>query len=124
MGQVIDLNCFPIKSCAPVKRQSFDCHILGFEYEGLFDRGFVIAQNNKQLTARAHPKMVLIQVQVVDNELILSAPGMSDFVLDLNDLRNRPIDVKVQLWDSKVKVSINKYIENHSTHKKFSIYFS
>lgn len=97
------MNCFPIKSCGPVKRQSFDCHILGFEYEGLYDRCFVIAQNNKQVTARAHPKMVLIQVQVIDNELTLSAPGMPNFLLDLNALRNRPIDVKVQLWNSKVK---------------------
>lgn len=97
------MNCFPIKSCAPVKRQSFDCHILGFEYEGLFDRGFVIAQNNKQVTARAYPKMVLIQVQVVDNDMILSAPGMPDFALNLNELRNRSIDFKVELWADKVK---------------------
>lgn len=47
--------------------------------------------------------MVLIQVQVIDNELTLSAPGMPNFLLDLNALRNRPIDVKVQLWNSKVK---------------------
>lgn len=86
-----------------MKRQSFDCHILGFEYENLYDRCFVISQNNKQVTARAYPKLVLIQVQVVDNELILSAPGMPNVQMDLNELRNRPIDAKVQLWDSKMK---------------------
>lgn len=97
------MNCYPIKSCAPVKRQSFNCHILGFEYEGLFDRCFVIAQNKKQVTARAYPKMVLIQVEVVDDDLILSAPTMPNMRLNLNELRNRPIDFKVELWDSKMK---------------------
>lgn len=103
VGHVIDLNCYPIKSCAPIKRQSFDCHILGFEHEGLFDRGFVIAQKNKQVTARAYPKLVLIQVQVVDGELILCAPGMPNIAVNLNELRNRPIDFKVELWASKMK---------------------
>lgn len=91
-----------MKSCAPIKRKSFNCHVLGFEHESLFDRCLVVSRNNKQVTARAHPKMVLIQPRVVDNQLTLSAPGKSDFVLDLNELRKRPVNKKVQLWQSTI----------------------
>lgn len=103
MGQIIDLNCFPVKSCAPIKCDSFDCHLLGIEYESLFDRCFVVTQNGKQTTARVYPKMVLIQPKVTENELILSAPDMPDFVLNLDELRKRSIDSKVECWYSKVK---------------------
>lgn len=47
--------------------------------------------------------MVLIQTQVVDNDMILSAPGMPDFALNLNELRNRSANFKVELWADKVK---------------------
>lgn len=102
MGQIIDLNCFPLKSGAPIKRNTFDCQILGFEYETLFDRCLVVSQNNKQVTARTYPKMILIQPTVVNEQLTLSAPGQSDITLDLNELRKKPVKSKVQLWDSKV----------------------
>lgn len=52
VGKITDLNCFLVKSCAPIKQKSFDCHILGLEYEGLFDRCFIISRTNKQATAR------------------------------------------------------------------------
>lgn len=45
--------------------------------------------------------MVLIQPTVVNNQLTLSAPGKRDVVLDLNELRKRPVNEKVQLWASK-----------------------
>ena len=102
MGQIIDLNCFLLKSCAPIKRNSFDCHLLGVEYDGLFDRCFVISQNGKQVTARVYPKMVLIEPKVIGNHLNLSAPGKSDFVLNLNDLREESINGNVECWYAKV----------------------
>lgn len=102
VGQIIDLNCFPMKSCAPVKRQSFECHRLGFEYEGIFDRCFIIVQGEKQLTARTYPKMVLITPEVVGNDLIISAPDRMDFVLNLDQLKEQSPGRKVELWYSKV----------------------
>lgn len=102
MGQLIDLNCFPVKSCAPIKRSSFDCHKLGIGYENLFDRCFIVSQNKKQLTARAHPKMVLIQPKIVGNELILSAPDKEDFVLNLDELKKGSVNDNVECWYAKV----------------------
>lgn len=100
VGKVLDLNMFPLKSCAPIKCQSFDCEILGFQWNGLFDRCFVVSLNNQSATSLAYPKMVLIQSHIVENQLILSAPGQSDFVLDLNELRQRSIQANVKLWNS------------------------
>lgn len=91
-----------MKSCAPIKRKSFNCHLLGVECEDLFDRGFIVSRKNKQVTARAYPNMVLIQPSIVDNKLILSAPGRSDFVLDLDELRKKPAKAKIECWYSKV----------------------
>lgn len=94
-----------MKSCAPVKRYSFKCNLLGFEYETLLDRCFIITQGKKQLTARTYPKMVLIQPKLIGNELVLSAPGMPDFSLDLdkvNEIKEKASIVKVDAWYSKV----------------------
>lgn len=90
-----------MKSCAPVKRNSLECHILGFQHEAIFDRCFVVSHNNKQVTALTYPKMMLIQPKVCDSQLILSAPRKSDFVLDLNELKKRSVDEEVQLWAIK-----------------------
>lgn len=97
VGEIIDLNCFPIKSCAPVKLPSFECNVLGLEYEGIFDRCFIIAQGQKQLTARTYPKMVLIQPNVVGSELIISAPDRPDFILNLDKLADSKPIRKVEL---------------------------
>ena len=97
-----DLNCFPLKSCAPIKRQSFDCHCLGFQCENLFDRCLVITHRNKQITAISYPKLVLIKPNVVGSDLILSAPNHSDFILNLDNLKNQRATEMVDLSYSKV----------------------
>lgn len=91
-----------MKSCAPIKRDSFECHNLGIKYEGLFDRGLIVSRNNKQATARSYPKMVLIHPRIEGNKLILSAPGCSNFVLNLDELQKKSAESKVECWYSKV----------------------
>lgn len=114
---------FPVKSCAAVKDQSFECHTLGFQWNGLFDRCFVISRNNKEVTGLEYPKLVLIQCRVIENRLILSAPGQLDFILDLNDLSKRSMYTKVQLGISpangvdagdEVADWLSRYIVNKS----------
>lgn len=92
---------FPVKSCAAVKSESFDCHTLGLQCNSVFDRCFIISRNNKAATGLAYPKLVQIQPRIVENQLILSAPGQSDFSLDLDELIKRSIDTKVQLETSQ-----------------------
>lgn len=85
-----------MKSCAPIKRQSMNCHQLGIEYENFFDRGFIVVRNNKQATGRAYPKIVLIQPKIDGDKLILSAPNCFDFVLNVAELRGKSINEKVR----------------------------
>lgn len=122
---------FPVKSCAAIKNESFDCHTLGFQQNGVFDRCFVISQNNKEVTGLVYPKLVLIQPSIVEHQLILSAPGQSDFLLDLDELLKRSIDTKVQLWISQangidcgndVADWLSQYIANESNSFRLLFY--
>lgn len=103
IGKIVDLNFFPVKSCAPIKEDAFECHQLGIADGEFFDRCFIVSGNDKQITARIYPKMVLIRPKVVGNQLILSAPGKDDFVIDLDELKNKTITAKVACWYSTVK---------------------
>lgn len=103
VGKIVDLNLFPIKSCAPIKESSFDCHILGISEGELFDRCFVVASpNKKQVTARTYPKMVLIHPRIVGNQLFLSAPDKSDITLDLDEIKTKKVSAKIGCWYTSV----------------------
>ncbi|KAG4076052.1 hypothetical protein HA402_011526 [Bradysia odoriphaga] len=102
VGKVSDLNFFPVKSCAPIKCNSLRCHNLGVECDELVDRGFIISRNNKQVTARVYPNMLLIQPKLEGSQLTLSAPGRPNYNLDLDDLRKRLTKSEIECWYSKV----------------------
>ncbi|XP_037037562.1 mitochondrial amidoxime-reducing component 1-like [Bradysia coprophila] len=102
VGEITDLNCFPVASCAPIKRKSFDCHKLGVQLESLFDRSFIVTRNDKQVIGQHCPNLVLIQPKVDGNNLILSAPGRSDFVLDLAKLRKESNRTKIDCKHTQV----------------------
>lgn len=93
---------FPVKSCAAVKCKTVDCQTIGLQWNGVFDRCFIISRNNQEATGGTYPKMVQIQPRIVENQLILSAPGQSEFILDLNELKKRSIDTKVQQYVSPI----------------------
>lgn len=102
MGKVSDLNLFPIKSCAPIKEQTLECSVLGFQHGIITDRVMMIVTVEHQcVTARVHPKIVLIQPRVDGNHLIISAPDREDIVVDIEKLRTKPTDYAV-VWSQKV----------------------
>ncbi|XP_055298984.1 mitochondrial amidoxime-reducing component 1-like [Sitodiplosis mosellana] len=102
VGQLSELYCYPVKSCGAIKRDSFDCHVLGLRCENLFDRCFAVSLNNKQISGRTYPKMWLIQPRVEGNQLILSAPNQSDLVINLDTLKDLPINNEIELWYCEV----------------------
>lgn len=131
IGKIIDLNMFPVKSCAPIKSESFDCHTLGFQWNGVFDRCFVISRNNQEVTGLVYPKLVLIEPRIVENQLVLSAPRQSDFILDLNELLKRSIDTNVKLGISEasgidagdeIAAWLSQYITNESDSFRLLFY--
>lgn len=123
MGKIVDLNCFPVKSCGPIKQNSFTCHPLGLEIGSFYDRSFiVVTQNKKQATARGYPKMVLIHPTINGDRLILSAPGKQDILIDLNDLKDKKT-TKVATWrDNVVAIDagdeVAEWISEFVTDKK------
>lgn len=102
VGEVIDLNLFPIKSCAPIKKKSFNCGSLGLQDGIIQDRVFMIITLEGQfVTARAHPKIVLIQPIIDGSRLTLSATDRSDIVIDIDELKKQSIG-KAFVWQQQV----------------------
>lgn len=102
VGKVIDLNLFPIKSCAPIKKDTFDCGSLGLQDGIIQDRVFMIVTLEGQfVSARAHPKLVLIQPKLDGNHLTLSAPERSSIVIDIDELKKEPL-VNAFVWQQEV----------------------
>lgn len=91
MGVVIDINSFPIKSCAPVKRQAVECEELGFKLsEFVHDRVLMITTlENQFVTARTYPKLLLIQPKVDGDQISLSTPDGSSASISLEQLQKR-----------------------------------
>lgn len=115
-----------MKSCAPIKENSFDCHQLGISVGELFDRCFIVSGNEKQITARIYPKMVLIRPRIEGNRLILSAPEKADFIIDLDELKSKNPSAKVACWYSTVKGvdvgdAASDWISDFLTDKKVSL---
>lgn len=61
----------------------------------------IITPDNKCVTGRAHPKIVLIKPKIVDELLILSAPGKADIHINIEELSSQQSSVKVSLWDQE-----------------------
>lgn len=102
VGEISDLICYPIKSCASIRLKSIYCNELCLEDGNLRDRVFMaITPEGQFITGRAQPKLVQIQPRIEGNKMILSAPGMMDHEIDFNHLHTiRPITVSV--WQQAV----------------------
>jgi len=102
VGEITEINCYPIKSCAPVRPRAADCGPLGVEDGLLRDRVFmVVTPENQFVTARAQPKMVLIQPRVSGHKLILQAPVSSTIEIDFNKLKQAQHN-KTYVWNQEV----------------------
>lgn len=68
-----------------------------------FRRSFVVTTEveNNFLTARAHPRMLLIKPNVVGNKLVLNAPDMPTFELDIDRLKQAP-SASISIWHQSV----------------------
>ncbi|NEQ26510.1 MAG: MOSC domain-containing protein [Microcoleus sp. SIO2G3] len=86
-----ELNIYPVKSAAGISLTSARAQLRGLE----FDRRWMITDTDgKFMTQRQFPRMALIGVQINQNQLHLSAPGMTDLVVEPVD---RP-PVRVEVW--------------------------
>ena len=80
--QVSQLFIYPVKSLRGFAVKQAELTPLGLKYDRHW---MIINENQKFVTQRKHPKMVLIKTQIDDNHLYLSKDGMPDFQIALTD---------------------------------------
>jgi len=86
VGEIGEIFCFPVKSCAPIRiTKTIQCTKLGLQSGAIRERVFVIVTKNYS-TLSAQPKLLLIEPNIVDDTLILKAPSMPDFHLNISEL--------------------------------------
>ncbi|XP_064603897.1 mitochondrial amidoxime-reducing component 1-like [Liolophura sinensis] len=77
VGQVTQINLFPVKSCKGIPIRSARATEIGVLYEGVQDRSFlIIGADHVYITQRQEPSMALIVPSIHGDMLHLDAPGM------------------------------------------------
>lgn len=95
---VSELNIYPIKSAKGIPLPSAMLEERGLQY----DRRWMLVDNNGLfLTQRKIPRMALMDVQVKSDELLVTAPGMSELTIPFEVKKSEPIAVTV--WDDTVQ---------------------
>ena len=83
-GTIQSIYLYPVKSCAAISVKSAKIQKYGLEYESMMDRQFLIVnENNKLVTGRMQPKLVLVKTLIQNGVLKLEAPGMNSLELTL-----------------------------------------
>lgn len=93
MTRVTDLFVYPVKSCAGLKMDRAVVGATGFEFDR---RWMVVGSDGTFLSQRKHPKMALIKVQIVDDRMLLSAPGFSGLSVPIE--REPGPTVRATVW--------------------------
>lgn len=107
VGKVSHLYVYPVKSCSFIEVPSVTATRMGAKTDVVSDRVFMVVNEKQELvTARSHPKLVLVKPSVSDKEtLALTAPGIKDFSINLSDLQKDDKDKSnATIWESKVDV--------------------
>jgi len=101
MPNLTEINIFPLKSCGQISVQSAAVEERGLQG----DRRYMLVDvTGRFLTQREYPKMTLIQVDVRDSGLEVTAPGQPplEFSVDLEWHRVR----QVKVWRDHMEVSL------------------
>ncbi|XP_067012648.1 mitochondrial amidoxime-reducing component 1 [Anabrus simplex] len=133
VGELVDILCFPIKSCAVVKLQSAECEVLGLRDGYMRDRVFmVINQEGKFITSRQEPEMIRITPKIEGDKLILAAPGMEQRItINMTSLPKFP-KRKAKIWEHFVEVIdcgdevadwLSRYLTNGPKLKPRLVYY-
>jgi len=73
--RVASLHIYPVKSTSPIDVDNAVVQPQGMENDR---RWLVVDSNGDQLTARTHPAMLTVTATVLDDGLVLTAPGVPD----------------------------------------------
>jgi uncharacterized protein YcbX len=82
MPKVVELNSYPIKSCAPVSYEYATIDEFGLPH----DREWMVADMlGKFISQRTHPRLALVRPIVESHHIAVTGPGMSDLSIDTDD---------------------------------------
>lgn len=94
------INVFPIKSCAPLTLDQAFVESRGLRGDR---RWLVVDAEGKFVTARKHPRMVLIRVVFEGDGLLLEAPGKARLRLAPP---TQPASLNITIWNDEVVADV------------------
>ncbi len=92
---ISQLAIYPLKSAAAIPLQQSLVTSLGLEWDR---RWLLIDEQGKFVTQRQYAQMALIQVQVIDDMLQVTAPNMAPLLAT----PNHPYQISVSIWQDTV----------------------
>jgi len=98
MLRVTELNSYPIKSCAGTSHFNVEIGPGGL----LHDREWMVAnaETGAFLSQRTDPALALIKPYVDSSDMLVTAPGMEDLLVDLDDTDFPAVDASVWSKDA------------------------
>ncbi|MGJ8662013.1 MAG: MOSC domain-containing protein [Marinicella sp.] len=109
--EISHLISYPIKSCGGIKHSAVQVDAWGLAH----DRKWMIVDHDQLfISQRKHPEMALISPKLIDGQLHLSAPGMADCHVKMNQ---NSIS-KVTVW----KDQLNAEVASEATNQWLSTY--
>ena len=99
---------YPVKSCKGIKVESFVTGKHAAELGALVDRQFMVVDHKRRLlTARKHPNMVLIEVDVVDNMLTMRYPGLEEVHINIPDSAGVKLDTGYDVFGDQCTMGLD-----------------
>ena len=92
--KVSGIYVYPVKSCGGIAKEYQKLDDLGLEYDRQW---MIVDKNNLFRTQRQVPKMALIKTGIIDNSLMLRAPGMTEIRIPIARKVNEG-GVEVEIW--------------------------
>ena len=97
MPTLSSIYIYPIKSLAGIEVEQWEVTPTGLQY----DRKWMLVDGQQQfLSQRRLPKMALLKTQIIDQQLIISAPGQADLLIKL-EAPETTTTQEVTVWGDK-----------------------
>ena len=88
------LICYPIKSAAGIQVTSWEVDRFGLRYDR---RWMVVDPRGRHITQRTHPRLALVRPTVLDQTLLVEAPGTVPLELPLEPVGS--VTIQARVWD-------------------------
>ncbi|XP_048735272.1 mitochondrial amidoxime-reducing component 1-like [Ostrea edulis] len=103
VGEVSELNLFPVKSCQGIPLQKARAEVTGLESDGLHDRQWMLVRANGDfLSQRHYSRMALVRVSSHRGNIHLDAPEQPTLVLPKNPPVDKSRFMMTRVWGLRV----------------------